>query len=223
MMSSPAGADWVLTRRRPRVCGVVRVGLTGGIGSGKSAVAWLLAGHGAVVVDADAIAREVVAPGTPGLAAVLAEFGTGVRAPDGGLDRPALARIVFADRDALRRLNAIVHPLVAARRTELVRAAPPDAVVVDDVPLLAENRLAGAFDLVVVVTAAEDVRVERLRTGRGMTEAEARSRIAAQATDAQRAAIADVLVGNDGSLTDLASRVDAVWRDRIAPLAAAQL
>jgi dephospho-CoA kinase len=201
---------------------VVRVGLTGGIGSGKSAVARLLAEHGAVVVDADAIAREVVAPGTPGLAAVLAEFGTGVRAPDGSLDRPALARIVFADGAALGRLNKIVHPLVAARRAELVDAAPPDAVVVDDVPLLAENRLAGAFDLVVVVTAPEAVRVERLRAGRGMTEAAARSRMDAQATDAQRAAIADVLIGNDGSLADLAARVDAVWRDRIAPLAAAQ-
>jgi dephospho-CoA kinase len=199
---------------------VVRVGLTGGIGSGKSTVARLLAGHGVAVVDADAIAREVVAPGTPGLAAVLAEFGPAVRAPDGSLDRPALARIVFADADALRRLNAIVHPLVAARRAELIGALPPDAVVVEDVPLLAENGLAGGYDLVVVVTAPADLRVERLRADRGMSAAEARSRMAAQATDAQRAEIADVLIANDGSPADLTARVDAVWRGRIAPLAA---
>jgi dephospho-CoA kinase len=205
---------------------VLRVGLTGGIGSGKSAVARLLAGHGAVLVDADLIAREVVAPGTPGLAAVLAEFGPGVRAPDGSLDRAALARIVFADADAdadadaRGRLNAIVHPLVAARRAELVEAAPAGAVVVDDVPLLVENGLAGGFDLVLVVTAPAQLRVARLRSGRGMAEAEARARMAAQATDAQRAEVADVLIANDGSLADLAARVDAVWRDRIAPLAA---
>jgi dephospho-CoA kinase len=203
---------------------VVRVGLTGGIGSGKSTVARLLAGHGAAVVDADAIAREVVAPGTPGLVAVLAEFGPAVRAPDGSLDRPALARIVFADADAdggaLRRLNAIVHPLVAARRAELIGALPPDAVVVEDVPLLAENGLAGGYDLVVVVTAPADLRVERLRADRGMSGAEARARMSAQATDAQRAEIADVLIANDGSPADLAARVDAVWRGRIAPLAA---
>lgn len=201
------------------VGGVLHVGLTGGIGAGKSAVARLLAEHGAVVVDADAIAREVVGPGTPGLAAVLAEFGPGVRAPDGGLDRPALAEVVFADADARRRLNAIVHPLIAARRAEIVDAAPPDAVLVDDIPLLVENNLAGGFDLVVVVTAAEQVRIDRLSADRGMTEAQARSRMAAQATDAERAAAADVLISNDGSLADLAARVDAVWRDRIAPLA----
>lgn len=198
---------------------MLRVGLTGGIGSGKSEVARLLARHGAVVVDADAIAREVVAPGTPGLAAVLAEFGAGVRAPDGSLDRPALARIVFADTAALGRLNAIVHPLVADRRAELVAAAPAGAVVVEDVPLLVENGLAGGFDLVLVVTAPERLRIERLRA-RGMADAQARARMAAQATDAQRAAAADVLITNDGSLADLAARVDALWRDRIAPLAA---
>jgi dephospho-CoA kinase len=193
--------------------------LTGGIGSGKSAVARLLAGHGAVIVDADAIAREVVEPGTPGLAAVLAEFGAGVRAPDGSLDRPALARIVFADPAARRRLNAIVHPLVGARRAELVSAAPPGAVVVDDIPLLAENGLGAGFDLVLVVTAPEPVRVRRLRADRGMTDDEARSRMAAQATDADRAAIADVVIDNSGTPADLAARVDALWRDRIAPLA----
>jgi len=201
---------------------VLRVGLTGGIGSGKSAVARRLVEHGAVLVDADAIAREVVAVGTPGLAAVLAEFGVGVRAPGGGLDRPKLAEVVFADQDALRRLNAIVHPLVLARRTELVDAAPPDAVVVEDVPLLVENQLGGAYDLVLVVEAPEAVRVDRLRRDRGMTEAEARSRMAAQASDADRRAVADVVVVNDGSRDELADRVDVVWRDRIAPLAGAR-
>jgi dephospho-CoA kinase len=195
---------------------VLRIGLTGGIGSGKSSVARLLAARGAVVIDADAISREVVAVGTPGLAAVLAEFGDGVRGPDGGLDRPALGRIVFADRGALARLNAIVHPLVAARRADLLAAVPPDAVVVEDIPLLAETGAGGHHDLVVVVVTAEAVRIERLRQDRGMTGDEARARIAAQATDEQRAAIADVLVPNDGTPDELAGRVDALWRDTIA-------
>ena len=198
---------------------MLRVGLTGGIGAGKSAVARLLTEHGAVVVDADAIAREVVGLGTEGLAAVLAEFGPDVRAPDGSLDRPALAKVVFADADARGRLNAIVHPLIAARRAELVDAAPPDAVLVDDIPLLVENNLAGEFDLVVVVAATDQVRIDRLVADRGMAEAEVRSRMAAQATDDERAAAADVLISNDGSPADLAAQVDEVWRDRIAPLA----
>jgi dephospho-CoA kinase len=196
---------------------VLRIGLTGGIGAGKSSVARRLAAHGAVVVDADAIAREVVAPGTPGLAAVLAEFGDTVRGADGGLDRPALAKIVFADKDALARLNAIVHPLVGARRAEIVAAAPADAVVVDDVPLLVETDAAGAFDLVLVVAAPEPVRIERLGRDRGMSTAEARSRIAAQATDEQRAAAADVVIDNDGTEADLTAEVDRVWRDLIEP------
>jgi dephospho-CoA kinase len=196
---------------------VLRVGLTGGIGAGKSSVARRLAAHGAVVVDADAIAREVVAPGTPGLAAVLAEFGAGVRGADGGLDRPALAKIVFADQDALARLNAIVHPLVGARRAELVAAAAADAVVVDDVPLLVETGAAGAFDLVLVVAAPQEVRIERLARDRGMSAAEARSRIAAQATDAQRAAAADVVIDNDATPAELDARVDEVWRDLVEP------
>jgi dephospho-CoA kinase len=196
---------------------VLRVGLTGGIGAGKSSVARRLAAHGAVIVDADVIAREVVAAGTPGLAAVLAEFGPGVRGADGGLDRPALAKIVFADKDALDRLNAIVHPLVGARRAELVAAAPADAVVVDDVPLLVETNAAAAFDLVLVVAAPEDVRIERLVRDRGMSADEARSRIAAQATDAQRAAVADVVIDNGTGPGDLDARVDEVWRDLIEP------
>jgi dephospho-CoA kinase len=148
---------------------------------------------------------------------VLAEFGDTVRGADGGLDRPALAKIVFADKDALARLNAIVHPLVGARRAEIVAAAPADAVVVDDVPLLVETDAAGAFDLVLVVAAPEPVRIERLGRDRGMSTAEARSRIAAQATDEQRAAAADVVIDNDGTEADLTAEVDRVWRDLIEP------
>jgi len=213
-------AEEIIARRERAAgygCPVLRVGLTGGIGSGKSAVARLLAGHGAVVVDADALAREVVAPGTPGLAAVLAEFGDGVRAPDGSLDRAALGRVVFAADAARRRLNAILHPLIAARTAELVAAAPPGAVVVHDVPLLVENGLAGNYDFVVVVEASEHVRLDRLRRTRGMDATEARSRMAAQAGDADRRALADAVVVNDGSLADLAAAVDELWRARIAP------
>jgi dephospho-CoA kinase len=137
---------------------MLNVGLTGGIGSGKSTVAELLAGHGAVIVDSGRIAREVVEPGTPGLAAVTAEFGTDVLTPDGALDRPRLGAIVFADEERRRALNAIVHPLVRARSAELEEAAPPDAIVVHDVPLLAENGLGPLFDLVLVVDATEQTR-----------------------------------------------------------------
>jgi dephospho-CoA kinase len=201
---------------------VLRVGLTGGIGSGKSAVARLLAEHGAVVVDADAIAREVVQPGTPGLAAVVAEFGGEVLTPDGALDRSRLGAIVFADPAARRRLNAIVHPLVGERSAQLSATAAADAVVVHDVPLLAENGLADGFDLVLVVESPESKRIARLRRERAMSEDEVRARMAAQASDAERRAIADVVIRNDSTLDDLADRVDAVWRERIAPLAAAR-
>ncbi len=201
---------------------VLRVGLTGGIGSGKSAVARLLAEHGAVVIDADAIAREVVEPGTPGLAAVVAEFGAEVLTPDGALDRSRLGAVVFADPAARQRLNAIVHPLVGERSAELSAAAAADAVVVHDVPLLAENGLASGFDLVLVVESPESERIARLRRERGMSEDEVRARMAAQAGDADRRAIADVVIRNDSTLDDLADRVDAVWRERIAPRAAAR-
>jgi dephospho-CoA kinase len=204
-------------RRRPTADPLMlKVGLTGGIGAGKSAVAGLLARHGAVVVDADAIAREVVEPGGRGLQAVLAEFGPGVRGADGRLDRARLASIVFADQAARRRLNAIVHPLVAERTAELLAATPPDAVVVLDVPLLVENGLAGQYDLVVVVEAPEAARLARL-AARGVPADEARARMAAQASDADRRAVADVLISNAGTLDDLAAVVDAVWRDRIGP------
>ena len=205
------GAGW------PRVCRVIRVGLTGGIGSGKSEVARLLAQRGAVVIDADRVAREVVEPGTEGLALVAEAFGDEVIGPDGGLDRAALAGRVFTDPQARATLNSIVHPLIAARTAELVDAAPPGAVLVHDVPLLAENNLAGSFDLVLVVETPPEVRVRRLAESRGMTEADARARMSVQATDAQRRAIADVVIENGGDLADLAAAVDEVWRDRIAP------
>jgi dephospho-CoA kinase len=196
---------------------VIRVGLTGGIGSGKSEVARLLAERGAVVIDADRVAREVVAPGTPGLARVAEEFGPEVIGPDGGLDRAVLAGRVFTDPAARARLNQIVHPLIAARTAELAAAAPPGAVLVHDVPLLAENKLAGAFDLVLVVEAPVEIRLRRLEQARGMAGADARARMSVQASDAQRRAIADVVIENSGDLADLAAAVDEVWRDRIAP------
>lgn len=200
-----------------RTVGGVQIGLTGGIGAGKTAVARRLAELGARVVDADALAREVVAAGTPGLAAVVAEFGPGVLRPDGELDRPALGRLVFGDEQALGRLNAIVHPLVRGRAAELVAAAPAGSVVVQDVPLLVETGQADRFDLVLVVEAPAEVRAERLARDRGMSADEARSRMAAQASDAERRAAADVVLVNDGSPDELRARVDQVWRERVEP------
>jgi dephospho-CoA kinase len=195
---------------------VLRIGLTGGIGSGKSTVAALLAQHGARVVDADRIAREVVEPGTPGLAAVVAEFGDGVLTPEGALDRPALAGLVFGDPAARARLDAVVHPLVRARAAELVAAAPGDAVVVQDVPLLVETGQAGSFDLVLVVEADVATRVARL-VERGLAAEDARARIASQATDEQRRAVADVVLRNDGDRADLAAQVERFWVERVTP------
>jgi dephospho-CoA kinase len=195
---------------------VLRIGLTGGIGSGKSTVAALLAQHGARVVDADRIAREVVEPGTPGLAAVVAEFGEGVVTADGALDRPALAALVFGDPAARARLDAVVHPLVRARAAELVAAAPADAVVVQDVPLLVETGQAGSFDLVLVVETDLGTRVARL-VDRGLTADDARARIASQATDEQRRAVADVLLRNDGDREALAAQVERFWAERVQP------
>ena len=192
----------------------MRVGLTGGVGAGKSTVAKLLAEHGAVIIDADAIAREVVEPGTPGFAAVVDAFGAKVVGADGALDRPKLASIVFADEGQRSRLNAIVHPLVGERTAELMSAAPEGAVVVYDVPLLVESGLAEGFDFVLVVEASVPTRLARL-AGRGMPEDDARNRIAAQASDEQRRAVADAVVRNDGSLDDLRVQVEDVWQ-RIA-------
>jgi dephospho-CoA kinase len=195
---------------------VLRIGLTGGIGSGKSTVAALLAEHGARVVDADRIAREVVEPGTPGLAAVVAEFGDRVLTEQGGLDRPALAGIVFGDPQARARLDAVVHPLVRARTAELVAAAPADSVVVQDVPLLVETGQAGSYDLVLVVETDVDTRVARL-VDRGLSEDDARARIASQATDEQRRAVADAVVRNDGDRAELAAQVDRFWAGHVVP------
>jgi dephospho-CoA kinase len=187
--------------------------LTGGIGSGKSEVSRRLVARGAVLVDADAVAREVVAPGTPGLAAVVAEFGERVLLPDGSLDRDRLGSIVFADEERLKALNAIVHPLVGHRMRELVEDAPREAIVVYDVPLLAENGLAGEYDVVVVVDAPVEDQLRRLTARRGMTEEAARARIAAQATREQRRAVADRIIDNSGSLEALDAQADALWAD----------
>lgn len=192
---------------------MVRVGLTGGIGSGKSTVSALLGELGAVIVDADRVAREVVEPGTPGLAAVVEEFGPEILREDGRLDRERLGAIVFGDAERRRALNAIVHPLVATRSAELEAAASedPEAVVVHDVPLLVENQLAERYDLVLVVDASPGTQVERLVRQRGMTEAEAAARMAAQATREQRLAVADLVIDNDGAREDLAPQVREVW------------
>ncbi|PZS31075.1 MAG: dephospho-CoA kinase [Pseudonocardiales bacterium] len=191
------------------------VGLTGGVGAGKSAVSALLAGHGAVVVDADAIAREVVEPGTPGYDAVVARFGPGVVAADGRLDRPAIAAIVFEDEAARKDLNGIVHPLVGTRSAELMAAIPEGAIVVYDVPLLAEGDLAGGFDCVVVVEADEATRLTRLAE-RGLPATQARARMAAQASDEQRRAIAHEVINNDGSREALADQVRELWQRLVA-------
>lgn len=189
----------------------LRVGLTGGIGSGKSEVTKRLADRGAFVVDADQLARDVVAPGTDGLAEVVRAFGDDVLASDGSLDRERLGQIVFHDPDKRARLNAIVHPRVAEQAAELQESAPPDAIVVYDVPLLVENDLAAGFDVVVVVDAPERVQVTRLVELRGMSGDQARARIAAQATREQRLAAAGFVIDNSGSLADLDKQVDRLW------------
>lgn len=190
----------------------MRVGLTGGIGSGKTEVARRLAALGAVVIDYDVLAREVVAPGTPGLAAVVAEFGDAVLDGSGALDRARLAAVVFADEAARRRLNAIVHPLVGARAAQIEAQAAPEAVVVHDIPLLVEGELAAAFDAVVVVVADPQTQVARL-VGRGLDEADARARIGVQASAAERAAVATHLVANESGLSELDDRVRRLWAE----------
>ncbi|HYB17621.1 MAG TPA: dephospho-CoA kinase [Streptosporangiaceae bacterium] len=206
---------------------MLRVGLTGGIGSGKSEVSRRLAAHGAVVIDADVAAREVVAPGTPGLAQIAAAFGAEVLGPDGALDRERLGAMVFRDSALLAKLNAIVHPLVrewmtAAERTAAERTAAERAaagvghgglIVVHDVPLLAESGRADGFDLVIVVDVPPELQVERLVRQRGMTPDQARARMTAQASREQRLAIAGVVIDNSGSLDDLDRRVAEVWAD----------
>ncbi|MFF4980119.1 dephospho-CoA kinase [Streptomyces sp. NPDC001046] len=194
---------------------MLKVGLTGGIGAGKSEVSRLLVECGAVLIDADRIAREVVAPGTPGLAAVVDAFGEEILTEDGGLDRPKLGSIVFADAAELATLNAIVHPLVGERSRELEEAAAEDAVVLHDVPLLTENGLAPLYDLVIVVDASADTQLDRLVRLRGMTEEDARARMAAQATREERRAIADIVIDNDVPLAELEQRVREVWSELV--------
>jgi dephospho-CoA kinase len=197
---------------------MLRVGLTGGIGAGKSSVSQRLAALGAVVIDADTIARQVVEPGTPGLAQIAEAFGPKVVRADGTLDRPGLAAVVFADEKALARLNEITHPLirlgVAAAEEAAVRAGGDDLIVVHDVPLLAEGlRTASEFDVVVVVDVPVETQVARLTGPRGMPEDQARARIAAQATREQRLAVADIVIDNSGTPADLDRRVNEVWAD----------
>jgi dephospho-CoA kinase len=189
----------------------MRVGLTGGIASGKSTVAAILAALGAIVIDADALAREVVQAGTPGFDRVVEQFGPDIVGPDGELDRPALGRLVFNDEQARKRLEAIVHPLVFERYAELEANAPTDAVVVHDIPLLAESGRAGDFDAVIVVDAPRETQVERMTSDRGWTTEDAESRIGAQATREDRLAIATYVVDNTGTLADLRTRVEEVY------------
>jgi dephospho-CoA kinase len=192
---------------------VLRVGLTGGIGAGKSEVSRRLAAYGAIVIDADLIAREVVGPGTDGLAEVVDAFGPGVLGPDGALDRTVLGDLVFADQQKLARLNGIVHPRVGARMRELEESAGPDSIVVHDVPLIAENSLSGAYDLVIVVDVPPRLQLDRLVRLRRMSREQAQARMAAQAAREQRLSIADIVVDNSGSLAELDRQVGDLWTE----------
>jgi dephospho-CoA kinase len=198
---------------------VLKIGLTGGIASGKSLVATRLAELGAVLVDADAIAREVVEPGTPGLAAVVDAFGPEILDGEGRLDRPRLGAIVFQHPERRAELNGIIHPLVRERAAAVIAAAPAEAVVVQDIPLLVETGQQSNFHLVLVVDAPEDVRLRRMTEHRGMTEADARSRIAAQASRQDRLAAADVVLTNTGTREELLAAVDRLWDERLLPFA----
>lgn len=194
---------------------MIHVGLTGGVASGKSAVAAQLAKLGAVVIDADKLAREVVAPGTDGLAQIRQAFGQAVLTPDGSLDRAALGALVFSDEAQRLTLNAIVHPLVRAEANRLRAAAANEAVVVEDIPLLVESGQADRFDQVLVVQAPPEARIRRMVEDRGWSVAEAKSRMAAQASDADRAAIADHLLMNDGTLEQLQAQVTELFEKEL--------
>jgi dephospho-CoA kinase len=193
---------------------VHKIGLTGGIGAGKSTVARLLGEHGAIIVDADALAREVVAPGTPGLREIAETFGNDVLKPDGSLDREALGRIVFNDPDKRRSLEAITHPRIGERTAELFGSAGEDDVVIHDVPLLVELNMAGLYEAVIVVEAPDKVRLERLE-GRGLPREQAVERIRSQADREQRQAVATVVIDNAGDEAGLRRRVDEVWRELV--------
>jgi dephospho-CoA kinase len=192
---------------------MLKVGLTGGIGAGKSEVSQRLASYGALVIDADQIAREVVEPGTPGLAQVVGVFGTGVLAPDGTLDRQRLGEIVFGDDELRAKLNSIIHPLVGARLRELEQGADAGAILIEDVPLIAENDLAGFYDLVVVVDVPPRLQEERLIRDRGMTPDQVAARMATQASREQRLAIAGIVVDNSGPLAELDRQVGELWAE----------
>ena len=194
----------------------MRVGLTGGVGSGKSTVSAMLEELGAVIIDADKLAREVVEKGTPGLAEVVEAFGPELLTPDGDLDRPAMGAIVFADETKRRTLEAIVHPLVFERIIELEATAGEDDLVVHDIPLLAESGRADTFEAVIVVDVPDEVRIERLVRDRGWTRADAESRIAAQATREDRLAIASHVIDNGGTLDELRARVAEVYEELTA-------
>jgi dephospho-CoA kinase len=198
---------------------VLKIGLTGGIASGKSMVAARLRELGAVLVDADAIARDVVEPGTPGLAAVVRAFGPEILDAGGRLDRPRLGAVVFRDPAAREELNGIVHPLVREHAAAVIAGAPEDAVVVQDIPLLVETGQESSFHLVVVVDAPDGTRVQRMIERRGMTEDEARSRMAAQAPRDVRLAAADVVLDNSGTPEELRNAVDRLWEERLRPFA----
>lgn len=189
-------------------------GLTGGIAAGKSTVAAELAKHGAIVIDADQVVRELQLPGQPVFDAIVERFGDGVVAADGSLDRPALGQLIFGDASARADLNAIVHPAVYAETQRRIRdafLADPDAIVVNDVPLMVEADRTRGWELIIVADAPAEQRIERLVSLRGMDEADARARVASQASDDERRAIADVLIDTSGSLEQTRSQVDALW------------
>ncbi|MCH9761157.1 MAG: dephospho-CoA kinase, long form [Actinomycetia bacterium] len=201
---------------------MLRIGLTGGIGAGKSTVAATFSELGGIVVDGDVIAREVVEPGTEGLASLVEAFGDGILLPAGALNRPALAAIAFSDEQKRMTLNSIVHPLVAQRRSELIanaKEAAANPVIVEDIPLLVESQMAAMFPLVVIVHADTETRVARLVRHRGFSEEDARARVAAQASEEQRRAVADVWLDNTGSTAELVGRARVLWHERIQPFA----
>ncbi|MER2133072.1 MAG: dephospho-CoA kinase [Arthrobacter sp.] len=197
---------------------MLKVGLTGGIAAGKSLVARTLVECGASLIDADALAREVVEPGTAGLAAVVEAFGPEVLAADGSLDRPALAAIVFGNEDKRKVLNSIIHPLVRARVAELAAEVPEDGILVQDIPLLVETGQAGNFDFVLVVEAPVPERLARMVRDRGMEPAAAQARIDAQASAAERAAVADAVLENTGTPQDLVDAVRDLWNSHLVRL-----
>lgn len=201
---------------------MLRIGLTGGIGAGKSTVSATFSELGGIVVDGDVIAREVVEPGTPGLAKLVEAFGDDILQADGALNRPALAAIAFSDEEKRQTLNGIVHPLVGQRRSELIERAnqaEKNPVIIEDIPLLVESQMAPMFPLVIIVHADAELRVKRLIEHRNFTEEDARARIAAQATEEQRRAVADIWLDNSGSAEDLVARARTLWHDRIRPFA----